>query len=257
MSLLDDLKKQAQNKNVQATGIDKKTLQKNEHNWHILAPKFHTIYNYYKELAENLNILSPEDRISYQLSKTVTFNNLKKQEFRVAKTDPQSLRVFAFRYDLVGDRDIQVTVNNLPMAEKMRNMLSERGFRFVDKMESQTRIVFTVNPKITVNFEYSADLENCLAVLKIDNFDGAWSQMVRYSPESINEGLLDETAKYILGKPNKFQELSGNRVSEDMREKLRAKLVKDGKIPKDGKIEQKPVDKLESTSIRLKNLFKK
>jgi len=177
--------------------------------------------------------------------------------FRVSKTDRNSLRVFAFRYDLVGDRDVQVTVNNLPMAEKMRNMLSERGFRFLDKMETPNRIVFTVNPKITVNFEYSADLENCLAVLKIDNFDGAWSQMVRYAPQSINEELLDETAKYILGKPNRFQEMSGNRVSEDMREKLRAKLVKDGKIPKDGKIEQKPVDKLESTTIRLKNLFKK
>ena len=143
------------------------------------------------------------------------------------------------------------------MAEKMRNMLSERGFRFVDKMENQNRIVFTVDPKIMVNFEYSADLVNCLAVLKIDNFDGAWSQMVRYAPGAINEGLLDETAKYILGKPNKFREMSGNLVSEDMREKLRAKLVRDGKIPKDGSVEQKPVDKLESTSVRLKNLFKK
>lgn len=257
MSLLDDLKKQAQNKSAQSSNVDNKTLRKNENNWHILAPKFHTIYNYYKELAENLNVLSPEDRTNYQLSKTVTFNNLKKNEFRVAKTDPQSLRVFAFRFDLVGDRDIQVIVNNLPMAERMRNMLSERGFRFLDKTESPSRIVFMVNPKITVNFEYSADLENCLVVLKIDNFDGAWSQMIRYSPAAINEGLLDETAKYILGKPNKFQEMSGNRVSEDMREKLRAKLVKDGKIPKGGKIEQKPADKLESTSIRLKNLFKK
>ena len=257
MSLLDDLKKQAQKKNEKSSEGEKKSLQHNEQNWHILAPKFHTIYNYYKELAENLNVLSPEDRTSYQLSKTVVFNNLKKQEFRVAKTDPHSMRVFTFRYDLVGDRDIQVTVNNLPMAEKMRNMLSERGFRFVDKMESKNRIVFNVDPKITVNFEYSADLVNCLVVLKIDNFDGAWSQMVRYSPGAINEGLLDETARYILGKPNKFRELSGNRVSEDMREKLRAKLAKDGKIPKDGKIEQKQVEKLESTSIRLKNLFKK
>lgn len=257
MSLLDDLKQQAKNKNEKSSEVEKKSLQQNEQNWHILAPKFHAIYNYYKELAENLNVLSPEDRTSYQLSKTIIFNNLKKQEFRVAKTDPQSMRVFAFRYDLVGDRDIQVTVNNLPMAEKMRNMLSERGFRFVDKMESQNKIVFTINPKITVSFEYSTDLVNCLAVLKIDNFDGAWSQMVRYSPAAINEELLDETARYILGKPNKFRELSGNVVSEDIREKLRAKLVKDGKIPKSGKIEQKQVEKLESTSIRLKNLFKK
>ena len=257
MSLLDDLKKQAKDKHDQSSQVDTKTLQQNEQNWHILAPKFHTIYNYYKELAENLNILSPEDRTSYQLSKTIVFNNLKKQEFRVAKTDPHSMQVFSFRYDLVGDKDIQVIVNNLPMAEKMRNMLSERGFRFVDKMENQNRIVFTVDPKIMVNFEYSADLVNCLAVLKIDNFDGAWSQMVRYAPGAINEGLLDETAKYILGKPNKFREMSGNLVSEDMREKLRAKLVRDGKIPKDGSVEQKPVDKLESTSVRLKNLFKK
>jgi len=88
--------------------------------------------------------------------------------------------------------------------------------------ETGNRSIFVINPKFTVTFKYMVDLENCLILLKIDNFEGAWSQMVRYSPTSINEELLDETAKYILAKPNRFQELSGNVVSEDMRAKLRA-----------------------------------
>ncbi len=257
MSLLDDLKKQAQEKSVKSAESDKNTLQNTERNWHILAPKQHIIYNYFKEVAESLNVLNLQERNNYNLTKQVVFNNLLKREFRIYRPDKDSLKSFAFKYDLVGERDIQIAFSNAAQAEKIRGILSERGFRFVDKTESPTRILFYVKPKIVTSFEYMGDLENCCILLKIDNFEGAWSQMIRYAPDAINEKLLEETVKYILGNPNQFQQLSGNQVSEDMRAKLREKLQKDGKIPRQEKIEQMPEDKLDSTTIRLKNLFKR
>ena len=256
MSLLDDLKKQAQEKNTKESEGNN-NAQAAERNWHVLAPKQHIIYKYFKDLADSLNVLDQQERTNYSLTKSVIFKNLLKHDFRISKADKDSLKSFAFRYDLVSERDIQITINNMLQADKMRSILSERGFRFVDNVENPNRIIFRIKPKITVAFEYIADLENNCILLKIDNYDGAWSQMIRYSPQAINEQLLEETAKYILGKPNRFQEMSGNRVSEEMRAKLREKLVKDGKIPKDKPVRQQPVDKSESTTIRLKNLFKK
>ena len=257
MSLLDDLKKEAQAK-AQEAKTDSSAQQNTERNWHLLAPKMHVIFKYYKELVENLKLLKPDDFRSYQLTKTITFKNLKMDGFRLAKNNEGDLRSFSFRYDLVGDRDIRITFNDLPHIEKTRSILTERGFFFREITESKNRSVFVINPKFTVTFKYMVDLENCLILLKIDNFEGAWSQMVRYSPASINEELLDETAKYILAKPNRFQELSGNVVSEDMRAKLRARLMKDGKIPKGSSDSGEPSsERLDSTTTRLKGLFRK
>lgn len=257
MSLLDDLKKEAE---ARAREGDGKTgdSQKTERNWHILAPKMHVIFKYYKELAENLNVLKPEDRRSYQLTRSVIFNHLKMENFRLAKRNDGDLRSFSFRYDLTGERDIRFAMNGMPHIEKTRRILTERGFSFREIPESKSRSSFVITPRITVTFKYLVDLENCLILLQMDNFEGTWSQMVRYAPSSISEELLDETAKYILGKPNRFQELSGNVVSEDMRAKLRARLMKDGKIPKEGSATgNQSTDKTDSTTIRLKGLFKK
>ena len=48
MSLLDDLKKQAQEKSAQQTQDLSKTLQSHELNWHKLAPKLFIMMNYFK-----------------------------------------------------------------------------------------------------------------------------------------------------------------------------------------------------------------
>lgn len=258
MSLLDDLKKEAEAKAREGGGkADEK--QNTERNWHILAPKMHVIFNYYKELAKNLNMLKPDDRRSYQLTKTVTFNQLKMENFRLTKNSEGDLRSFSFRYDLTGERDIRFTMNGQPHIEKIRHILSERGFFFREIPDSNTRSNFIITPRFTVTFKYLVDLENCLILLQMDNVEGTWSQMVRYEPSAVTEELLDETAKYILAKPNRFREMSGNVVSEDMREKLRARLMKDGKIPKGnpGTGEQSSSEKLESTTTRLKGLFRK
>ncbi len=163
------------------------------------------------------------------------------------------MRSFDLRYDLDGEKDILIVINNLTEAEKIRSLLSERTIRFVDTVENKNKIVFQIKPKICVQFSYTVDLENCMIVLEIRNFDGVWGQTIRYSPDAITDSLMDETAKYILLQPNKFMELSGNKVSDDIRSQLREKLKRDGKI----KSEEEPVDKTESTASKVFGIFKK
>lgn len=253
MALLDDLKKQAQEKSLQQAQGDSITLQKHDRNWHVLAPKIYLIFNYLKELAEHLNVVSPEECSDYSLTKAIIFRNLTKQEFRIVKGKDKLLRSFDFRYDLVGEKDIQVVINNLSEAEKIRHLLSEKTIRFVDTVENKNKIVFQVKPRICVQFSYAADLENCMVILNIKNFDGVWDQTIRYSPDVITESLMDETAKYILLQPNKFMELSGNTVSDDIRNKLREKLKRDGKIAGD----KAPENKLEGTASKVFGIFRK
>jgi len=253
MSLLDDLKKQAEEKAKVEQGKEVSGSQKHEKSWHMLAPKMHIIFNYLKELADNLNIVASEGLSNYNLTKTLVFKNLKKQDFRLVKDKDSDLKSFSFRYDLVGERNFPVIVNNLIEAEKIKGILSQRMIKFTDKVENKNRIIISVVPKICVQFKYMVDLEKALIILNISNFDAAWDQIIRFSPDVITNSLMEETAKYILLQPNHFMEMSGNTVPDDMREKLRDVLKKDGKIKSDPEKE----NKLENTASRVLGLFKK
>lgn len=258
MSLLDDLKKQAKEKANVEQGKGDTISQKHEESWRILAPKLQFIFDYMKELAENLNIVSSEGHSDYKLTKTIVFKKLKKQNFRLVKDKDRDfkdsdMKSFNFRYDLVGERNIPVIVSNMVEAEKIKGIMTQRMIKFTDKVENKNRIIISVVPKISVKFAYTVDFGNSLILLKISNFDAAWDQTIRLSSDLITNNLMEETAKYILLQPNKLMEMTGNIVSDDMREKFREKLRKDGKIKSDSEKE----DKLENTAHRVLGMFKK
>jgi hypothetical protein len=48
-----------------------------------------------------------------------------------------------------------------------------------------------------------------------------------YDPERIDSEFMDELGKYILRRPNRFRELSGFEMPEELRQKLREKLGRD------------------------------
>ena len=253
MSYLDELKKQAQSKTAQHAENQSKTLQKHEINWHQLAPKAYQIFNYLKDLAGTLNDVNPQDLCSYHLTKDIEIKNLKKNNFRIAKNDKDSIRSFSFRFDLANDRDFQLVFNNVAMLEKMKQLLTDHVIKFTEIMENQNRILLTIKPLITAHFDFTADVVNSVFMLKIHNFEGAWSQTVRLPPDLISDSLIDEIAKYMLHKPNKFMEKLGYTVSDDVRAKLQEKLQR-GKPPQS---QMQPEGKTEKTQNKFMGLFKK
>lgn len=235
MSLLDDLKKQADQNSAKSDQDDSKTLQKHQINWNTLVPKQQLIITYMRELAENLNVIEQEDKVEYSLTKNTRFKGLKRGNFRVRKADENSVRDFTFRYDIVGERNVEIAVTNDFNAENIRTFLRNEKTRFTEAITDKGKAQFKFLPKITVIFQYVADVQNCQVVLRIFNFEKPEKQEIKYQPEAVTEGLMEETAKYILNKENKFRSLSGNDVADETLQILRSKLKQDGKIPTDGK----------------------
>jgi hypothetical protein len=235
MSLLDDLKKQADQSSAKSDQDDSKTLQKHQINWNTLVPKQQLIITYMRELAENLNAIELDDNVEYSLTKNIRFKDLKRENFRVRKADEKSVRDFTFRYDIIGKRNVEIAVTNDFNAENIRTFLRKEKTHFSDLITDKGKVQFKFLPKITVVFQYVADVENCQIVLRIFNFEKPEKQEIKYQPEALTEELMEETAKYILNKENKFRSLSGNDVAEETLELLRSKLKKDGKIETGGK----------------------
>jgi hypothetical protein len=120
---------------------------------------------------------------------------------------------------------LSITVNKDGQLPAIRKYLMEKTIKYFEtETEKGTRITL-INP-ISTRFIYATDLDNCMIILNLDNYDGPWSNLIRYEPEDITEELMDETAKYILGEEGKFSELSGNSVSDKTIMQLREHLTK-------------------------------
>ncbi len=225
MSLLDDLKKQAALKEARQSFEGSKSQQRIERNWHRLSPKMYLIHDYLKQLVENLNVVLPQDPCEFQLTESVRLRGLVRQKYRVVKNDADSLRSFDFRYDLVSLKVHQATLDSGHEIEKMRGVLKTLPLTtYSESTIHGNRVIFSIEPKITVRFNYVADLEKCDVVLNIDQCGGLWVQSIRYYPDQITEELMDEIGKFALGQPHRMKELSGSLISEAEREALRAEL---------------------------------
>ena len=258
MSLLDDLKKQAAAKESSEPLDGGKAQQLlAERNWHRLSPKMFLIYNYLKELAENLNVVLPQDAWEFELNDTIKIRGMVREKYRVDKKDQDALKSFDFRYDLATPYLRQVKPGNVLEAEKLRSVLKVLPLTTYTEIVEDNQLVFTIEPKIMVCFNYTADLEKCVVLLTIHHYRRPWPQHLRYDPDQITDELMDEMGKFVLGQPNRFMELSGYQVPDATRELLRNELNREKELGQNARPEPEAAAAPENKSGGLFGRLKK
>ena len=128
------------------------------------------------------------------------------------------------KYDLFSKKGLSVKTLNDGKLPSVRKHLADKTVHYFETDADNDHVVITLANPVCTRFIYAADLDNCMIVLNLNNYDGPWSSLMKYKPEDITEELMDETAKYILGEENRFSELSGNAVSEKTILQLREHL---------------------------------
>lgn len=255
MSFLNDLKKEADDKIRKAEEQSENSQISKQDKENLLA-KVVLIKNYYSELAKNLNVLLPDEENDFILTKEVVFKKVKKANYVIKHKNKFEKESLFFRFEQIAPKKARVNLKTIHAAEKFRTLLKRNEIDYVEKMESDSRIIFTIEPKFIAKFDYLADLNRGFIELKISNFNEIWAQSIRYSPDKITDHLLDETAKYILGQENKFKEMSGGGISDTMRTKIQQNLRKD-KEEKVNSEEETSRTKFGSTASKLKKFLKK
>jgi hypothetical protein len=217
MSLLNKLKKQAQEvreKEMEDEDVTITTADEEIHkqNAIVLNRKLEFIHHYLVQLAENLNVIKPDNDLIYNLidPEQSRFNipRVKKTHFTVHETKSESGNRVILKYDLYSKAGLSIKLVNDAKLPSIRKQLTERTIHYFETNAEGDRVVITLANPVSTRFIYTADLNNCMIVLNLDNFDGPWSTLMRYMPEDITEELMDETAKYILDEDNRFTELS-------------------------------------------------
>ncbi len=218
MSLLDVLKKKAEKIRIEEIEGEDTTIttvgeEIRKQNEIILNEKLAFIHNYFTQLVENLNIIKPDNEITYNLidhaQVRFNINHVRKTHFSVHEGQSLNGNRVVLKYDLYSKQGLSVKIINDGKLPAIRKHLTEKTIQYFETDAEANRVVITLANPVSTRFIYAADLDHCMIVLNLDNYDGPWSRLLKYMPKDITEELMDETTKYILGEDSRFAELSG------------------------------------------------
>jgi hypothetical protein len=232
MGLLDDLKQEAEERTAseeQGQGQDSASSDSDtEHVRRTLAPKMKALYNYFKEFNEHLNVVSPDVSGDYLLEGLGTLTKLQQGDYKLATDDPNSIQKFTFHWSCTRPGRQEFKVLNPIIAEKHREILWNLNLRFNKRdLQNGAGAVFVVEAYVPVSFEFEADpIKNAIS-LKLKNLGALGVVNHSYSPDKVNAELMDELAKCVLRRPNRFDELNGEKMSDTLRQRLRENVEKE------------------------------
>jgi hypothetical protein len=208
MGLLDDLKKQAEIKKTQQ--ISQQSML--QESIKLVEAKMRQTFLYLNELLKQLAVLKPTNPTAYSIPGIGDFQNL---EFAESFIDYRKKKIFDKDYydyitffikwatpaDISIERDMPATM------QKVRDVLWSFGLKFTEEEIKKPggafqKMKFTVPSAITCDIIIAADHDNGRLVVKGKHFLRLGADELRIPAGDVDEALLEEFAKMLIGKPN-------------------------------------------------------
>jgi hypothetical protein len=208
MGLLDDLKKQAEV--VKSQQLSQRSML--QESLKLVESKMHQTFLYLNDLLKQLAVLRPANPTPYSIPGIGDFQNLAFTEsfidYRKKKIDDKDyyehITLFikwASPATLVLERDMPATI------QKVRDALWGFGVKFTEEEIKKPgggfqKMKFTVPSAVTCDITILADRENGRLVVKGKNFLRLGADELRIPADDVNEALLEEFAKMLIGQPS-------------------------------------------------------
>ena len=208
MGLLDDLKKQADMMKSQQLS-QQSMLQESTK---LVEARMHQTFLYLNELLKQLAVLRPTNPMVYSIPGIGDFQNLAFAESfidyrkkKVVDKDHYDVITFFVKWaspaSLGLERDMPATM------QKVRDVLWNYGLKFTEEEIKKPgggfqKMKFTVPATITCDITIAADHDNGLLVVKGKHFLRLGADELRIPAADIDEALLEEFAKMLIGQPS-------------------------------------------------------
>lgn len=231
MAFLDELKKEADALKAQEQNLTQARAQEVTQSFLLVQSKLKTIWRYLQELVKHLNTISASTTRTYYIDGFGTIDDFRPERF-VVNTDrfnideKEFLKVIYLRFSCKTSQEIVIEKNTPSMIDMERQYLWQANLKFqCTEFKNAKGIVdratFNVVNEIPVHIKFSADFEKGMIFLSIKNLNGLTVNQYTYDANEVDEKLLDEFAKYLVGKPGGFIELG--RHQQALRQKVAVK----------------------------------
>jgi hypothetical protein len=206
MGLLDDLKKQADV--VKSQQLSQQSMLQD--GIKLVESKMNQTFLYLNDLFKQLAVLRPTNPMVYSISGIGDFRNLGFAESfidyrkkKISDKDYFDVISFFIRWSapetLLIERDMPATI------QKVRDILWGFGLKFAEEEVKKAggglqKLKFIVPHTVTCDATIKADHENALLIVKGKHFLRLGTDELRIPAGDVNEGLLEEFAKMLIGK---------------------------------------------------------
>ena len=210
MGLLDDLKKQAsaaqQQQQDEASRKAKIAAD--------IEKAMAKVFSYLTELAKQLNVIKPPTDRTFTLDGQTSFAQLKMDDFHASgrraglkHEDPWTYVMLRFKY-----------VNETPLIlkkepeqiERFRALLTDNGVSFECDEVARSRdksapAIFKIPQEVRASVQVTPDYETNEIVFELRNIDrfGVFALVIEST--LVDEPLLEELAKYLIGQPSELR----------------------------------------------------
>ncbi|UCV18951.1 hypothetical protein [Ferribacterium limneticum] len=175
------------------------------------------LFFYLHELVQQLNIIKPDIPRDYPLIEQFELKQLVWQEgFADYRTQSQSagalVELVTFSYHLNASNTLHIERDG-PSVERFRAMLFDFGLPFTYKEFKNERSYveraeFEIRSDVSVSARWRADFSKGVIVLETRNLERLGSAVYSLRPQVVDQALLDDFGRLILGQPNRFRELA-------------------------------------------------
>ena len=223
MAFLDELKKEAEAQKLQEQTQTQSKLAAVSQNFLHVQIRYKEIHHYLRELVNQLNVLSQDIKRTYMIEGFGQIDDFRPCDYalnidsiRIGQKDFANTIVFRFKCrtekEISIERYVPSQIDSLKEHFWQSN-LKYQCTEFKNDRGLVARAVFNVTNEIPVTFRFSADFENAKILLQVKNFNGLTVNEYVYEAKEVTAELLEEMAKYVLEKPNKFVQLGRQQQS--------------------------------------------
>jgi hypothetical protein len=215
MGLLDELKKQAETlkgENSQRSSAESLVL-----NTKLTEAKMQQTFQFLSELISQLNVLRPESPRGFDIETVGRFENLILDDFfldyRKRKIgDKDYFDYIVLRFKHASDQVLEVKRDSQQLIDRLRDFLMVSNIKFEMQETKNDRayvlhaifkIPYVVRSEVVI--QARGDMGQLL--FKVKNIERINTFELQFPASEISESMLDEFARYIVGKTNKFKEI--------------------------------------------------
>ena len=227
MGLLDDLKKEAEQKQEQGRQRDAEAAAQQAFYDEHLRPAMQQAYRFLEELASTLNAVNREVPVPYRLDPAEKRRLDMKHGHYVFKGDdyerPQKLILFC---DCALEERTEFYVSGRTAVSRYAALLDghkipHHAKNELDQAHEVANAHFTLEGPMRVQIRLLASAEDRCIYVDLLNLEAQPTKRYKLAPEKVDEALLDRLARLLIREESILVEV---KISDDTRAELRRKL---------------------------------
>lgn len=183
------------------------------------------ISSFFTDFVAQHETVNPEVKRDYDVCGFARLDRLEQSKYTVSNERLEGvLSKVELKYQCRGKNLQQFWVDTKNECDGAREQLLQHQLQFRWKDDANWRYVFTVQPVVPVRLEFEPQADKNAVKLRITNLERLGVVTYSLDRENITPTLLEELGKRIVGRDHRFDELSGYRVAEDVRQRFKQRI---------------------------------